>query len=83
MGKVVATALKQADPELEQRSIRRGALQHMASDGETSEETLMMFSGHRRVETLRRYLDWGKKHALREGRGKAAAASLGGGRISA
>jgi integrase len=83
MGKVVATALKQADPELEQRSIRRGALQHMASDGETSEETLMMFSGHRRVETLRRYLDWGKKHALREGRGKTAAASLGGGRISA
>jgi hypothetical protein len=83
MGKQVAAALKQVDVELEQRSIRRGALQHMATDGTTTEDVLMMFSGHKRVETLRRYLDWGKKHALREGRGKAAAASLAGGRASA
>jgi hypothetical protein len=83
MGKEVAAALKQVDRDLEQRSIRRGALQHMATVDETSEETLMMFSGHKRVETLRRYLDWGKKHALRERRGKTAAGSLAGGSHSA
>ena len=50
-------ALKKAGSKLEQRSIRRGALQLMAANG-TSEETLMRFSGHARVETLRRYLNW-------------------------
>jgi integrase len=83
MGKDVAAALKRVDADLEQRSIRRGALQHMATEDETSEEILMMFSGHRRVETLRRYLDWGNKHALRERRGKTAAANLVGGSHSA
>jgi hypothetical protein len=83
MGEDVAAALKRVDTDLEQRSIRRGALQHTATEDETSEEILMMFSGHRRVETLRRYLDWGNKHALRERRGKSAAANLVGGSHSA
>lgn len=56
-GRSLKEALRTIDPSLEQRSIRRGALQAMASHG-TSEETLMRFSGHKRVETLRRYLNW-------------------------
>lgn len=44
-------------PRLEQRSIRRGALQTMAANG-VDEETLMRFSGHTQVNTLRRYLNW-------------------------
>lgn len=50
-------ALREVDPELEQRSIRRGALQTMAEFG-TEEDTLMLFSGHTQVSTLRRYLNW-------------------------
>ena len=56
-GASLKMALREVSPELEQRSIRRGALQLMASNN-TDEETLMRFSGHRRVETLRRYPNW-------------------------
>eukprot|EP00744_Colponema_vietnamica_P006721 GILI01009744.1.p1 GENE.GILI01009744.1~~GILI01009744.1.p1 ORF type:complete len:415 (+),score=80.13 GILI01009744.1:161-1246(+) len=45
---------------LEQRSLRRGALQAMAVLG-TSPDILMNFSGHSSVLTLNRYLDFGKK----------------------
>jgi integrase len=52
--------------ELRQSSIRRGALQHMATCGNQvagtkfTEADLMHFSGHTQVATLRRYLGWGK-----------------------
>lgn len=51
-------ALKIVNPRLEARSIRRGALQSLALAG-ASDNTLMMFSGHKNVEMLHRYLDWG------------------------
>jgi hypothetical protein len=47
------------DPDLGQRSIRRGALQYLSAQG-VPEATMMHFSGHSRVETLRRYLSWGR-----------------------
>lgn len=47
---------------LEQRSIRRGALQCMAAD-KVPPEILMNFSGHTSIKTLNRYLDFGKKRA--------------------
>lgn len=57
-------AIKEASPtgkKLEQRSLRRGALQALALSG-VSEETLMRYSGHTRVSTLRRYLNWNTKN---------------------
>lgn len=57
-GKSLKEALRRIDPALEQRSIRRGALQTMAR-GDVDEETLMRYSGHTQVSTLRRYLNWG------------------------
>ena len=81
-GKDVAKALKEIDPQLEQRSLRRGALQQMADAG-VDDATLMTFSGHRRVETLHRYLDWGRKGRSRAARGQDAARLLDGGRRSA
>jgi len=59
MGVAVKDALRLVDKKLEQRSLRRGSLQHLASQG-ADEELLMRFSGHQRVATLRRYLGWGK-----------------------
>ena len=56
-GKSLKEALRHIDPELEQRSIRRGALQAMALC-DVDEETLMRYSGHTQVSTLRRYLNW-------------------------
>ena len=51
-------ALRSVEGDLELRSCRRGALECMAKEG-VSLETLMTFSGHKRTETLLRYLRWG------------------------
>jgi len=56
--KDVLAALRRVAPELENRSLRRGALQTLAKSG-VSEDTLLLFSGHSLVATLRRYLAWG------------------------
>jgi len=77
MGKALAQHLKTVDPQLEQRSIRRGALQELASKG-IDEPTLMTFSGHKSVEMLRRYLEWGRKSHHRTAQAQAAAAGLAG-----
>jgi integrase len=54
------------------RAIRRGALQAMAHAG-VDAATLMLFSGHKRVETLMRYLNWGAEaEALTAGGQRAA-----------
>jgi integrase len=79
LGRQVALTLKQVDRALEQRSVRRGALQHMADSG-VPDETLLLFSGHKRLETLKRYLDWGRKGGERLKRGVEAAKHLTGGR---
>lgn len=44
------------------RSVRKGSLQHQASLG-VSDEALRLLSGHRRMETLQRYLGWGHHSA--------------------
>ena len=44
---------------LDVRSIRRGSLQHLASLG-ASDEQLRLLSGHKRMDTLLRYLGWGR-----------------------
>jgi hypothetical protein len=69
----ITTPLKKAG--IEQRSIRRGALQAMAAD-KVAPETLMNFSGHTSINTLNRYLDFGKKRADLSSTSTAAARSL-------
>jgi hypothetical protein len=69
----ITTPLKKAG--IEQRSIRRGALQAMAAD-KVAPETLMNFSGHTSINTLNRYLDFGKKRADLASTSTAAARSL-------
>lgn len=54
----VTLALRRVDSRLESRSIRRGSLQVMAVEG-VPEDTLVLFSGHTTLTTLRRYLAWG------------------------
>jgi hypothetical protein len=56
--KDVLAALRRVSPDLENRSLRRGALQVLAMSG-VDEATLLLFSGHTQVSTLRRYLAWG------------------------
>lgn len=46
--------------ELEQRSLRRGSLQCLSRAPGMTDEVLMLFSGHLRLSTLKRYLDWGR-----------------------
>ena len=53
------SALKQVDPSLSSRSIRRGALQAMALNGRKLED-IMLFSGPKSKNTSLRYLDWGR-----------------------
>jgi hypothetical protein len=53
------TCLRAVDKKLENRSIRRGSLQVLASDSALSESDLLLFSGHTTLATLRRYLGWG------------------------
>ena len=56
--KDVLAALRRISPDLENRSLRRGALQTLAMSG-VDEATLLLFSGHTQISTLRRYLAWG------------------------
>lgn len=71
-GEHVKKALRVADPRLEQRSLRRGALQRLAATG-LDLDTLMRFSGHTQVKTLQRYLNWGLEDA--KGRGTMVGAA--------
>ena len=59
-GEQVKLALRRTNPLLEQRSLRRGSIQTLACSEGITDETLMLFSGHTQVTTLRRYLSWGK-----------------------
>jgi hypothetical protein len=59
-GVEVRKLLREINPDLEQRSLRRGALQAM---GENAEADLLTFSGNASVEMLRRYLSWGRRKA--------------------
>jgi integrase len=61
-GDLLALIRSVGGPAMRQSSIRRGALQRMATLG-ASEEDLMHFSGHTNTKTLRRYLGWNKVSA--------------------
>jgi len=56
--KDVLGSLRRVDSGLENRSVRRGALQALATAG-VDEPTLLLFSGHAALSMLRRYLGWG------------------------
>lgn len=58
-GAQIKIALRRANPKLEQRSLRRGAIQALAATGLKDEE-LLHYSGHTNVTMLRRYLNFGK-----------------------
>lgn len=58
VGKDLMLALRRADQRLEQRSLRRGRLQHLAARG-WSDAQLMELSRHATIQMLRRYLDMG------------------------
>ena len=60
-GPAIKLALRSADAELEQRSLRRGALQALAAEPGMTDAVLLLFSGHTNVTSLRRYLNWGTK----------------------
>lgn len=71
-GAQLKEALRVVDPELEQRSLRRGAIQALAATGLTDEE-LLHYSGHSSVQMLRRYLNYGLKSGEAAGRAARAA----------
>ena len=58
LGKDLMVALRRVDPLLEQRSLRRGRLQHLAHKG-WSDDQLIEVSRHASIPMLRRYLDMG------------------------
>jgi hypothetical protein len=70
-------AIRVANPKLSLKSLRRGSLQTMAQNG-TPIDTLMTFSGHKEVETLKRYLDWGRLLGTATTQGVLAARPLAG-----
>ena len=57
-GEHIKRCLRRADPRLEQRSLRRGAIQHLA-DGGMKDADLLHVSQHRIMDTLNRYLEFG------------------------
>ena len=57
-GEQLKVALRRVHPLLEQRSIRRGRLQHLAQRGMTDSQ-LLELSQHASLSMLRRYLDMG------------------------
>lgn len=58
-GNHIKESIRRANPKLEQRSLRRGAIQTLAATG-LSDEELLKYSGHTNVQMLRRYLNFGK-----------------------
>jgi hypothetical protein len=77
---MVNRALKRASIGLTTRSLRRGALQAMATGQLTGTpvplETLMRIAGHLNAETTRRYLDYGRLMAVERAQEIAAVANL-------
>lgn len=58
-GAQIKVALRRANTLLEQRSLRRGAIQTVAATG-VSDTEMLHYSGHTNVAMLRRYLNFGK-----------------------
>ena len=60
LARIVRDLLHRIDAKLELRSIRRGGLQHMASQEDTTLQEVLDHSRHTDVDMLNRYLDWGR-----------------------
>ena len=58
-GDHIRNALRRVNPKLEQRSLRRGRLQHLSIHENWKDEQLLELSRHASVAMLRRYLDMG------------------------
>ena len=78
--RMLLEALRAVDPSMGQKAIRRGSLQYLGRLG-VGLDKLMIFSGHKRKDTLLRYLRWGQdaEELVRE---TEDAARLFGGRAS-
>ena len=61
-GEQIRSALRRVNPQLEQRSLRRGRLQFLAAK-QLPDAELLQLSRHGTVQMLRRYLDMGLKSA--------------------
>jgi hypothetical protein len=79
LASIMRCDLRAASPNTAQplttRAIRRGALQTMAKNG-VPVETLLTFSGHTNVNTLKRYLNFGRILSVEEAGAQAAARFL-------
>ena len=58
-GDSIRNALRRVNPKLEQRSLRRGRLQHLSIRENWKDDQLLELSRHASVAMLRRYLDMG------------------------
>jgi hypothetical protein len=74
-GPLTNAALRAANPTFTVRALRRGALQALSHAGVPT-ETLLVFSGHKRVDTLLRYLNCGAEAAERTEQARTAALHL-------
>jgi len=70
--------MKRVDPQLTDRSIRRGALQAMADNG-VPDNILLQFSQHTSLKMLHRYLAWGFHGLLRATAEAEASMGIAGG----
>lgn len=68
-------AMQIVNAKLEARSVRRGSIQTLSA-AKVPEETILAFSGHKSVEMLHRYLDWGWIRGKASDDGFLAARSL-------
>jgi hypothetical protein len=75
LGPLVNLALRSANPTFTVRALRLGALQAMSRAG-VPLETLTLFSGHKRQDTLLRYLNWGAEAGERSEQARTAALHL-------
>jgi hypothetical protein len=66
-GEEVKLLLRRIDIQLEQRSLRRGAIHALAASPGMSNEILLQFTGHCSLASLYRYLNWGLKAAAMRG----------------
>jgi hypothetical protein len=60
-GAMVKLALRRVDRQLEQRSLRRGAVQAQAAAPGMKNDVLLAYTGHVSLASLFRYLNWGLK----------------------
>ncbi len=77
-GTAVKVELRHTDPALEEKSLRRGALQVLSAAPGMTNDKLRHLSGHASLASLFRHLNWGMRALhLRQEAVKAAGSALG------